>query len=67
MSDERFAVPVTVPQLCTKRVLTAELIHGLPLDQCQHLSQTVRNYVSMKLCCSYLCTALMVHCSGCVY
>ncbi len=44
--DERFAVPVTVPQLCTKRVLTAELVHGLPLDQCHHLSQSVRNDVS---------------------
>ncbi len=44
--DPRFGVPIIVPELSTKRVLTAELIHGLPLDQCHHLPQTLKNDVS---------------------
>ena len=44
--DPRFGVPAIIPELCTSRVLTAELIHGLPLDQCHALSQEVKNDVS---------------------
>lgn len=45
--DDRFAVPAIIPELSTKRVLTAELIHGLPLDHCTHLPQNIKNDVRM--------------------
>ena len=45
--DDRFAVPAIVPELSTKRVLTAELINGLPLDHCTHLPQKTKNEVRM--------------------
>ena len=43
--DNRFAVPSIIPELSTKRVLTAELIHGLPLDHCTHLPQQIKDEV----------------------
>ena len=47
--DDRFAVPAIIPELSTKRVLTAELIHGMPLDHCTHLPQDVKNEASQHL------------------
>ena len=44
--DPRFHVPGIIPELSTKRVLTAELIHGIPLDKCSSLSQETRNDAS---------------------
>lgn len=34
-----------IEELCTTRVLGMELAGGVPLDQCQGLSQDIRNQV----------------------
>ena len=46
-NDPGYLVPEVFPELSTKRVLTTELIQGLPLDQCVSLPQEIRNDVSM--------------------
>ncbi|XP_059939643.1 atypical kinase COQ8B, mitochondrial isoform X4 [Mesoplodon densirostris] len=43
--DPFFRVPAVIQELCTTRVLGMELAGGLPLDQCQGLSQDIRNQV----------------------
>jgi len=43
--DSGFAVPMVIPELSTRRVLTSELIQGVPLDSCTELPQDVRNDV----------------------
>lgn len=43
--DPFFRVPAVVEELCTTRVLGMELAGGIPLDQCQGLSQDIRNQV----------------------
>ena len=43
--DPRFEVPTVIPELSTKRVLTTDLVHGMPLDQCASLPQDTKNDV----------------------
>lgn len=43
--DPRFEVPAVIPELSTKRVLTSDLVHGMPLDQCARLPQEAKNDV----------------------
>lgn len=38
-----------IKELCTKRVLGMELAGGVPLDQCQSLSQDIRNQICFHL------------------
>ncbi|KAB1274045.1 Atypical kinase COQ8B; mitochondrial [Camelus dromedarius] len=45
--DPFFRVPAVIQELCTTRVLGMELAGGVPLDQCQGLSQEVRNQVTL--------------------
>jgi len=40
-----FYVPRVVDELCSKHVLTTELVSGFPLDQAVGLSQEIRNEV----------------------
>ncbi|KAM6223676.1 LOW QUALITY PROTEIN: atypical kinase COQ8B, mitochondrial [Rhynchocyon petersi] len=47
--DPFFRVPATIQELCTTRVLGMELARGIPLDQCQNLSQDVRNEICFQL------------------
>uniref|UniRef100_A0A5F8AK89 Coenzyme Q8B n=1 Tax=Macaca mulatta TaxID=9544 RepID=A0A5F8AK89_MACMU len=46
-NDPFFRVPAVVKELCTTRVLGMELAGGVPLDQCQGLSQDLRNQVTL--------------------
>ncbi|XP_034494105.1 atypical kinase COQ8B, mitochondrial isoform X4 [Ailuropoda melanoleuca] len=45
--DPFFRVPAVIKELCTTRVLGMELAGGVPLDQCQSLSQDIRNEVTL--------------------
>ncbi|XP_008247938.2 atypical kinase COQ8B, mitochondrial isoform X7 [Oryctolagus cuniculus] len=47
--DPFFRVPAVVEELCTARVLGMELASGVPLDQCQGLSQDTRNQICFQL------------------
>ncbi|XP_006901010.1 PREDICTED: uncharacterized aarF domain-containing protein kinase 4 [Elephantulus edwardii] len=47
--DPFFRVPAIIQELCTTRVLSMELARGVPLDQCQSLSQDVRNEICFQL------------------
>lgn len=50
LSDtEGFHVPFVVDDLCSKRVLTSELVPGVPVDKVALLDQETRNYVGRKL------------------
>lgn len=51
----QFGVPRVIDDLTTKRVLTTELITGVPLDHCVSLPQDVKNGVSNQ---SPLCIVL---------
>lgn len=43
-------VPKVYPELCTKEVLTMEMIKGIDLDTCaEKLSQDERNYIGQKI------------------
>lgn len=44
--DPIFKVPEVIDELTTSRVLTMELINGVPLDGCVDLDQETRNKVS---------------------
>ncbi|XP_021717795.1 LOW QUALITY PROTEIN: protein ABC transporter 1, mitochondrial-like [Chenopodium quinoa] len=44
-----FYVPLVVDELSSKRVLTTELIHGIPIDKVASLDQETRNDVGKKL------------------
>ncbi|XP_012083035.1 protein ABC transporter 1, mitochondrial isoform X2 [Jatropha curcas] len=46
---EGFYVPMVVDELSCKRVLTTELISGIPIDKVAMLKQETRNYVGTKL------------------
>ncbi|XP_072546835.1 atypical kinase COQ8B, mitochondrial [Salminus brasiliensis] len=48
--DPMFRVPKIIDELTTSRVITMELVHGLPLDSCVDLDQETRN----KICFSIL-------------
>jgi hypothetical protein len=43
--DPDFVVPLVYPSHSTKRVLTSQFIHGLPIDEIQNLPQDIRNWV----------------------
>ncbi|KAM4643468.1 LOW QUALITY PROTEIN: atypical kinase COQ8B, mitochondrial-like [Amazona ochrocephala] len=47
--DPFFSVPRVVEELSASRVLTMELASGMPLDQCQDLSQGVRDEICTQL------------------
>ncbi|XP_051845158.1 atypical kinase COQ8B, mitochondrial [Antechinus flavipes] len=47
--DPFFRVPAVIEELSTGRVLAMELASGVPLDQCQGLSQDVRNRICREL------------------
>ncbi|KAB0396436.1 hypothetical protein E2I00_012078, partial [Balaenoptera physalus] len=47
--DPFFRVPAIIQELCTTRVLGMELAGGVPLDQCQGLSQDIRNQICFQL------------------
>ncbi|XP_004396400.1 PREDICTED: aarF domain-containing protein kinase 4 isoform X2 [Odobenus rosmarus divergens] len=47
--DPFFRVPAVIKELCTTRVLGMELAGGVPLDQCQSLSQDIRNQICFQL------------------
>ncbi|KAK6937197.1 ABC1 atypical kinase-like domain [Dillenia turbinata] len=44
-----FYVPVVVDDISSKRVITTELVHGIPIDRVALLNQQTRNYVGKKL------------------
>ncbi|XP_060217519.1 protein ABC transporter 1, mitochondrial [Lycium barbarum] len=44
-----FYVPVVIDDLSSKRVLTSELVPGIPIDKVTSLDQETRNYVGRKL------------------
>ncbi|XP_040179101.1 atypical kinase COQ8B, mitochondrial [Rana temporaria] len=51
--DLFFKVPGAIDDLTTKRVLTVELVSGVPLDQCAEMDQETRNKISyniLRLC-----------------
>lgn len=43
--DNRFYVPQIIPELSTKRILTAEMVSGKPLDKIMEMDQATRNWV----------------------
>ncbi|CAK7348565.1 unnamed protein product [Dovyalis caffra] len=50
LSDAKgFYVPLVVDELSSKRVLTTELVSGIPIDKVASLNQETRNYVGKKL------------------
>lgn len=42
----QYYVPRSIPEVCTKRVLTTELIDGLPVDKCIDADQQTRDIIS---------------------
>ncbi|XP_021280028.1 protein ABC transporter 1, mitochondrial isoform X2 [Herrania umbratica] len=48
-SREGFYVPLVVDDISSKRVLTTELVSGVPIDKVALLNQGTRNYVGRKL------------------
>lgn len=44
-----FYVPLVVDEISSKRVLTSELVQGVPVDKVASLDQVTRNYVGKKL------------------
>ncbi|GAV74682.1 ABC1 domain-containing protein [Cephalotus follicularis] len=44
-----FYVPVVVDEISSRRVLTTELVSGIPIDKVALLDQETRNYVGKKL------------------
>ncbi|XP_069500560.1 atypical kinase COQ8B, mitochondrial [Ambystoma mexicanum] len=51
--DPFFYVPEVIDRLTRKRVITMELVTGVPLDQCEDLEQDVRNEICrniLRLC-----------------
>ncbi len=43
--DPVFVVPEVFDELSSRRVITMELVHGVPLDRCVDLNQETRNEV----------------------
>ncbi|XVE73562.1 hypothetical protein DITRI_Ditri11bG0128800 [Diplodiscus trichospermus] len=48
-AHEGFYVPLVVDDISSKRVLTTELVSGVPIDKVALLNQGTRNYVGRKL------------------
>lgn len=44
--NEIFSVPRVIHALTSKRVLTSELVHGVPLDQLTDKDEDIKNWVS---------------------
>lgn len=44
--NEIFSVPKVIHALTSKRVLTSELVYGVPLDQLTDMDENIRNWVS---------------------
>ncbi|XP_027367530.1 protein ABC transporter 1, mitochondrial [Abrus precatorius] len=44
-----FYVPMVLDDISSKRVLTTELVHGIPIDKVALLDQETRNYIGKKL------------------
>ena len=53
-SEDGVGVPRVIPELTTVRVLTTELVEGVPLDECCNLPQKTRN----KVCPLAMCLQL---------
>ncbi|KAI3745678.1 hypothetical protein L6452_08082 [Arctium lappa] len=49
LNVEGFYVPSVVDELSSKKVLTTELVHGIPIDKVAALDQETRSYVGKKL------------------
>ncbi|XP_068106886.1 atypical kinase COQ8B, mitochondrial [Hyperolius riggenbachi] len=50
LSDDPFLkVPQVIDDLTTNRVLTVELVSGVPLDQCAEMDQDIRNQISYNI------------------
>lgn len=47
--SEGFYVPIVRDDILSKRVLTTELVHGIPIDKVALLDQETRNYIGKKL------------------
>ncbi|XP_078389562.1 atypical kinase COQ8B, mitochondrial isoform X2 [Cetorhinus maximus] len=47
--DPFFYVPEVIDELTTKRILTAELVTGVPLDKCEDLDQNTRNKICFNV------------------
>ncbi|XP_067875024.1 atypical kinase COQ8B, mitochondrial [Heterodontus francisci] len=47
--DPFFYVPEVIDELTTKRILTAELVTGVPLDKCEELDQNIRNKICFNI------------------
>ncbi|XP_072836107.2 atypical kinase COQ8B, mitochondrial [Pogona vitticeps] len=47
--DPFFEVPAVIDGLSAKRVLSMELVGGVPLDQCQALDQEIRNEICLNI------------------
>ncbi|CAI9597337.1 unnamed protein product [Staurois parvus] len=48
-NDPFFKVPRVIDELSSKRVLTVELVSGVPLDQCAAMDQETRNEISYNI------------------
>ncbi|KAJ0052945.1 hypothetical protein Pint_00739 [Pistacia integerrima] len=48
-NSKGFYVPIVVENISSKRVLTTELVSGIPIDKVAQLNQETRNYVGRKL------------------
>ncbi|XP_044492306.1 protein ABC transporter 1, mitochondrial-like isoform X2 [Mangifera indica] len=48
-NSKGFYVPTVVEDISSKRVLTTELVSGIPIDKVAQLNQETRNYVGRKL------------------
>ncbi|KAK2881342.1 hypothetical protein Q8A67_018610 [Cirrhinus molitorella] len=47
--DPVFVVPEVFDELSSRRVLTMELVHGVPLDRCVDLNQETRNEICFNI------------------
>lgn len=47
--DARYHVPEVISELSTKRVITTEMITGVPLDKVTEMDQDTRNYVASAM------------------
>ncbi|XP_026120147.1 atypical kinase COQ8B, mitochondrial [Carassius auratus] len=48
-SDPVFVVPEVFDELSSRRVITMELVHGVPLDRCVDLNQETRNEICFNI------------------
>lgn len=49
VDSEGFYVPIVIDEISSRRVLTTELVAGVPIDKVALLDQDTRNYVGTKL------------------